>query len=229
MDKKKVDNLINEYVDTRKRDADKDLAKFYAKEEVTPHQAKAPRRFNKAMLAGVICIIAVSVFLGIFLPIFLNKPDTQDPDIIDEGARYYDDEEIDMFDPTTIEEFNADNNSLVKSVISEVMESSYKIIKIRETSEVVGLKIDLVIWGERIEEVMLLCYIGKIRVTTVKFAILGSETTYNGQTVKYRREMENEYDYSYYIEFESNGVTYNIEASCFEEMDISELLDELFE
>lgn len=224
MDKRRVDNLLKEYVDTHNRDTDKDLAKLNDREPA--YQSMSNNNFKKIWITGAICLVVVVISLAILLPLFLNKSN----DTSSNGdTRYYDAGEIDYYIIDSIDEFNTNNNTFIKPVMSDVIDSNINVLSIKQTSEVIGIKIDLDIWRYNIDNAEIIAYIGSNRIALTKHILLPENTVFAGQTVNYRTQKYSNLYYRYYIVFELEGINYNITVTCNKEMDVAELLNKLFE
>jgi len=174
MDKKKVNDLMEEYSRIPRRDPSEDLKKFYARQNTDKKPTKKCYPHKKLIWSGITFVVAIMVAFAVILPIYFSEiikdapnddngqiidgddqPSTDDPgdndppddpDPIDE-PHYFSDDAILYSTIDSIESFNAQYQCAVKAV-TDVGIQVFKVISDGESGSVLGLQIMLVMWDD---------------------------------------------------------------------------------
>lgn len=231
MDKNRFKSLMQEYKEIPRSDVTEDLKKYYDKQKQN-EKVSMTKHYNKKLVwSSLVLSIMIITVLSITLSLYFTEDKDNDNGINGPDKNeihYYMSDSLEYETIDSIEIFNAENQCEIKYITTDLIESAFKTIKIKEDGRILGLGIEMTVWSETIDNVKMYCYIGNDRIQNYAFSELVNEVAYNGQTVKYKIDMVNEIDYTHYIEFIEDGICYNIIASCYQEMEIPSLLDQIF-
>jgi hypothetical protein len=137
---------------------------------------------------------------------------------------YFDTLELKYNAIDSIDNFNVENNCSVKELICpEYIE--YKIFEIivKEDNSIIGIKQEMAIWQNQIHNISVCAYINNNFVDFITFT---DKAAWNNIEIDYL--ITHESIYSYYIQFVDEDILYNVNINCYEEMDISVLLNMIF-
>lgn len=201
-------------------DADTDLKKFRQTEYA---QKPAHKTFNhKFRLATVSCMVAVVVILAIVLPITLNPKQT----IPDNGDSLYflTNEEIEYIEDN-IDNFNNENNAFLKDIKCEYIDIDVnKMVDKDNSLNVIGVRLKYFINIYGIESLFGYAYTSNYRLEEKQNDLTRNTAEIGGIEFTYYFNNKNKYIYS----FKLDGVEYQMEALCYEDISFEEMINILY-
>lgn len=230
MDNKKFDELMKIYVSSTNSSATKDFAKLKMQDKKPYTHKMVFPRYAWAVLSTILIFV---ISIAVFLPLYFGKDKTEAPNEGPEvpDTQYFDDEEL-LFKPvSSIEDFNsAYELNVMKPAIEANMGETISIICSKgDENEILGIYAELLVYDEFIREIYFYAIFDGYTVSSLaSFNTFELYTIWKEWKVYYYIESIGG-SYNYQLKFKNGSITYYIEIYRDNEIEILDLLDNIFE